>query len=158
MDEAIRSHSSLSYLHRPFNSPTTSPTSSLTQLKTKEIELDRIITDAKRQTDKSNSIDKISKELQVGGTKTLGVNNDNKLEAINRCKDNITAELGTTAKATLGASNLSSLPEVGTRPARANKLFDYRPVKGPTASRNLPPLLTPGANLVPDLLKDSDLP
>ena len=83
MEEAIRPHSSLSYLHRPFNSSTTSSTSSLTQLKTSEIESDRIITDAKRQTDKSIYIDKNSKEPQVGGTITQGENNDIKLEAIN---------------------------------------------------------------------------
>ena len=139
MEEAIRPQSSLSYLHRSSNSPTTPPTSSSTQLKITEIESDTIITDAKRQTDKSISIDKNSKELQVGGTITQGENNDNKLEAINRCKDNSTVESGMTASATLGVSKLSSLPEEGKRPpARSNKLFDYRPVKGPIASRNLP--------------------
>ena len=53
-------------------------------LKITEIEVDRIITDAKRQTDKSISIDKNTKELQLGATITQGDNNDNKLEAINR--------------------------------------------------------------------------
>ena len=49
-----------------------------------------------------------------------------------------------TASAALDVGNLSSLPEVGKRPpARVNKLFDYRPVKGPTASRNLPPPTDP---------------
>ena len=149
MEMAICPPSSLFYIHRSLNSLSAPPTSPSPKLKIKEIESDRFITDAKRQPDKLISVDKNINELQLEAIITRDDNNDNKLEAINPWKANITSESSRIASGSMGVNKLSSLPEEGKRPpARSGKLFDYKPVKGPIVCRNPPPL-TPGADLVP---------
>ena len=98
-------------------------------------------------------------------SKSHGDSNDNNLNTDNSRKLNsITAarklagiSIGKNMFTPLSAEDnvTSSLPAEDKRPiAKTSKLFTYRPVNGPTACRNLPPLLTPGANLVPELLKE----
>ena len=108
MEKAICPPSSLSYIHQSLNSLPASPTSSSPELKIKEIESVKIITDAKRQPDKLISVDKNTNELQLEAIITRDDNNDNKLEAINPWKANITSESGRIASGSMGVNELLS--------------------------------------------------
>ena len=116
MEKAICPPSSLSYIHQSLNSLPASPTSPSPELKIKEIESVRIITDAKRQPDKLISVDKNTNELQLEAIITRDDNNDNKLEAINPWKANLTPETCRIVSGSTGANSLPSLPEEGKRP------------------------------------------
>ena len=136
MEKAISTPSSLSYLHQFILSPNSSPNVTPPNVGGSITEIDHKITtlnNTNRAVEQSNVVEP---------------KDDNKL---NKRSESILASnsMAGTSTVEMSSNNRNNKKLLG-----AGSLFQYQGIPEPVAHRSLPPLLTPGSDLTPSLLKE----